>query len=286
MECPACLQVLPKKYWRPSQWICGAVTEHFSQCKVCDGLLAAPYWLAAPAASPPPATAPVAAPAPDTVPTVRSMPSTPNVPTEALELIELLTHFKADTCTVFVYKWMELPRALRKEYSYSGAIRCRCDTDPQHYRCPRKKDCYFDPTNWVYALTMRLMMPNLMKEVDWNMETIGDIFESILGLHYMVDNGLKRVSMCTATHIGTVSDILEEFVWWTWRLCEAIDDTDRVLVWVTWIIDMVADRQRKDDHVNHTVVYHEPRDEFDLQPRCKRLGNLIRPKSSDRQAVI
>ena len=106
------------------------------------------------------------------------------------------------------------------------------------------------------------------------METIGDIFESILGLHYMVDNGLVRVSMYTTAHLGTVSAIFEEFVWCTWRLCEAIDD-DRVPAWATWITDMVAYRQKKDDHINNIVVFTEPRDKFTLQPRPKLLGSLM-----------
>ena len=72
-------------------------------------------------------------------------------------------------------------------------------------------------------------------------------------------------------------DDVASMVWCTWRLCEAIgnDDTGRVPVWATWITDMVAYRQRKDDHINNIVVYHEPRDKFDLQPRRKSLGNLI-----------
>ena len=84
----------------------------------------------------------------------------------------------------------EPPRVVRKEYSYSGAVRCRDPSDPQHYHCPIGKQAYFDPSNWVYAMALRLMMPKLVQEVEWNNETKGDIFESILGCHYLVANGL------------------------------------------------------------------------------------------------
>ena len=113
-----------------------------------------------------------------------------HVPKQALELIDLLIDFRSDFASKFVYKWMELPRAVRKEYSYNGAIRCRNSSDPHHYHCPIEKQAYFDPTNWVYAVTLRLMMPKLVQEVEWNNETKGDIFESILGCHYLVANGL------------------------------------------------------------------------------------------------
>ena len=85
---------------------------------------------------------------------------------------------------------MELPRAVRREYSYSGAVRCRDSSDPQHYHGPIEKEGYFDPSNWAYTMALRLMMPKLVQEVEWNNEAKGDIFESILSCHYLVANGL------------------------------------------------------------------------------------------------
>ena len=169
----------------PVQWVCGAVTEHFSQCKICDGILAAPYWLAAP---------------------VHPMHSTPDTPKEALELIELLTHFRSGNCAKVVYRWLELPPAMRRACSHDGAIKCRVDTDPKHYFCPIKEQCYFDPSLWVYSVTLRLMMPKMMQEVGWNKQTIGELFESIFGLHYLVDNGLvrKRCESHNQTHRHSV----------------------------------------------------------------------------------
>ena len=240
-----------------------------------------PYWMdhnPAPAPAPDPAPAPERAP--DRAPErARPMPETcpDHVPKEALDLIELLIHFRSDMCSSFVYKWMELPRRVRKEYSYNGAIKCRDFSDPKHDFCQIERQHYFDPTNWVYALTMRLMMPKMMKEVNWNNETKGDIFESILGCHYLVAHGLVKEPVgAFEQHIGTVSAIFEAFVWCTWRLCDAIGNhnPDSILRWVTWIIDMVADRQRKDEAIG-TIVLHETLDEFEFEPRCKSKGYLI-----------
>ena len=127
---------------------------------------------------------------------------------------------------------------------------------------------------------MRLMMPKMMKEVNWNNETKGDIFESILGCHYLVANGLVKEPVdALEKHIGIVSAIFEDFVWYTYRLCDRFGNnghghTDKVLHWVAWIIDMVAYRQRKDDDIG-TIVLQEALDEFAFEPRCKSKGNLI-----------
>ena len=239
-----------------------------------------PYWTSSNGSTCHSSAAPAPAPAPARAPTVRPMPDLgpAHVPQDALELIERLIHFRSDVCSQFVYKWMELPRKVRKTYSYDGAIKCRSTNDPKHYFCQIEQINYFDPSNWVYAVTMRLMMPEMMKEVNWNNETKGDIFESILGYKYSVANGLEKkpVGAALSRHIGIVAAIFEEFVWYTWRLCDSIgyNNSDRVLQWVKWIIDMVAYRQMKDNNVG-TLILHERPDEFVFRPRCKGQGNLI-----------
>jgi hypothetical protein len=71
----------------------------------------------------------------------RPMPETglTHVPKQALELIELLIDFRSEFASRFVFKWMDLPRAVRQEYSYCVAIRCRDSSDPQHYHCTFKR---------------------------------------------------------------------------------------------------------------------------------------------------
>ena len=92
----------------------------------------------------------------------------------------------------------------------------------------------------------------------------------------MVAHGLAEGPVGVSKQkIGLVSAIFEDFVWQTWRLCHAIgkNNTDRVLQWVTWIIDMVAYLQSKDDDIG-TVVLHETPDELEFEPRSKSKGNL------------
>jgi len=120
-----------------------------------------------------------------------------------------------------------------------------------------------------------LMMPKMMQEVEWNNETKGDIFESILGCHYLVANGLMTDDVDSLKkHSGIASAIFEAFVWHTWQLCVAIgnDKTDVALRWVNWMIDMVAYRQMKDNDVGLIVVREIP---VEFEPRCKSKGNLI-----------
>ena len=201
------------------------------------------------------------------------MPSTPpDVPKEALDLIELLVHFKAGIFSQFVYKWMELPFRVRKMLSYNGAIKCRDPEDPKHYFCQFTKQTYFDPTNWVYAVTMRLMLPKMVQEVSWNNETKGDIFEAMLGLNYLVANGLvnQHVGALTSKSIGSMSAIVEEFVWHTWRLCDELCDGGEVVNWITWIIDMVAYRQMKDDYIR-PIILDDSLEKMSYEPRCKSL---------------
>ena len=76
-----------------------------------------------------------------------------------------------------------------------------------------------------------------------------------------------------------MSAIFEDFVWYTYRLCDRFGNnghghTDKVLEWVAWIIDMVAYRQRKDEAIG-TIVLTETDFDFDFEPRSKSKGNLI-----------
>ena len=200
--------------------------------------------------------------------------STVEIPEEADWLIELLLRFKSNKCSDFVYRWMDLPKKTRKVYSYNGAIRCQDDSDPKHYFCDKGQQHYFDPTNWVYALAMRMMLPHMMKEVEWNNETKGDIFESIMGCHYMVSHGCPVNTMTSLErNIGPVAAIFEAFAWGAHRLCRSIGHHDPELIvrWATWIIDMVAYRQRRDEAIG-TIVLDDDLDTYDfnlVEPRIK-----------------
>ena len=81
--------------------------------------------------------------------------------------------------------------AYRKMLSYSGAVRSRIPTDPVHYVDPSTQEKYFDPTNWVYGLLLRLLAPGLEKQ-NWNDETRGDIMEAFLGCHHVLQQNDPR----------------------------------------------------------------------------------------------
>ena len=247
-------------------------------------------WWKTSAEQRPPASNSSAMPCPDrdssgeSSPKKKSRTTVEKIPEEAHQLVELLLYFKSDKCSAFLYQWMDLPRRTRKLYSYNGAIRCQDNSDPRHYHCKIDDQHYFDPTNWVYALAMRIMMPEMMKEVHWNNETKGDIFESILGCNYLVSHGFtassKRRLTSLETHIGAVSAIFEAFAWFTHKLCLSVghQDPDLILRWATWILDMVAWRQKRDSAVGTIVVVEDIDDyDFDLEPRTKchalRMGN-------------
>ena len=277
MQCPTCLDELPKRFFRPSQWYgFSVVTDEFFQCKICDGILRRPEWWSNSRSTSHSSRTSSSAMRQRAL-TVRPMPETglDHVPKEALELIELLVDFKSEFSSTFVYKWMELPRLVRKDFSYNGAVRCRGSTDPVHYHCRIGNQNYFDPSNWVYAVAMRLMMPRMMNEVQWNDETKGDIFESILGCHYLVANGLMSDDVGSLKkHSGIVSAIFEAFAWHTWQLCVAIgnDSTDEALRWVTWIIDVVAYRQMRDKDIGLIIMHEKP---VEFEARCKSKGHLV-----------
>ena len=83
-----------------------------------------------------------------------------------------------------VEAWVSrVPKEMRKTVSHSGAIRSRRQA-PTHYVCPDTGERYFDPCNYIYALAFNMLFPQLVEMYNWNQETKGDIFESLLGLAY------------------------------------------------------------------------------------------------------
>ena len=204
-----------------------------------------------------------------------------HVPVEALELIELMTGFNTDRASKFVEAWMDLPHEVRKAWSHSGAVQCRNATDPMHYHCHLDGRTYFDPGNWIYAVSLSLMCPELMAYVNWNYETKGDICESIMGCHYMVEHGLVTGATGESLEFphlqkysGITSAIVDAYAWYVWRLCRKVG-ADEMLVWIDWAIDMVRYREHKaradssslaELRLDTLAEYHGPKE--------KRLGHL------------
>ena len=197
-----------------------------------------------------------------------------HVPKQALELIDLLIDFRSEFASIFVYKWIELPRAIRKEYSYSGVVRCRDSSDPQHYHCTFEKQAYFDPSNWVYAMAFAFNDAKtgaggrLEQRNEGRYRRIHS-WLPLLGSEWFTD----RNSGFLGKKCGVVGAIFEAFAWHMWQLCDAVSNEGPgvVLKWVNWISDMVAFRQARDTDIGLMVVQEIP---TEFEPRCKRNGHL------------
>ena len=70
---------------------------------------------------------------------------------------------------------------------------------------------YFDPGNLVYMFAMRLVFENVftVEGMNWNAETVGDIFESILGLSWLRKSQQPAPNTAIAEWIDPKSAIAE-----------------------------------------------------------------------------
>ena len=76
---------------------------------------------------------------------------------------------------------MQLPRAVRKDGSYDGAMRCQ-GQDRVDWTDPATGTQYWDAGNYIYARALHLAMlyrPHTF-DMPWNEETLGDIVECAL----------------------------------------------------------------------------------------------------------
>ena len=91
----------------------------------------------------------------------------------------------------FMEQWIsEVPHASRKDWSHFGALRRQNSSDPRSSDGGAPQEAqYFDPGNWHYATSMRLLWPS---HSIWNQETVGDIVESLLGLQYLLAHGMVQ----------------------------------------------------------------------------------------------
>ena len=113
LQCPTCGKCRPRRCWKPSQWISTLpVIHNYFQCRVCDGEI--PEW-------PgygwiPNASDPTVRPTP--MFTIRPKPlpmpqfcGHEDIPTEALQLQDLITNMDTKVFSHLVQAWMDMPRA-------------------------------------------------------------------------------------------------------------------------------------------------------------------------------
>jgi hypothetical protein len=170
MQCPVCNCLRYSRSWKPSQWAAySAVINDFNCCKECsaDG-----YTVAA--------------------------GEQENSFAELAEVwcrLELKAGLR-DKLLLVVQEWMSnIDHKTRKNWSHFGALRKRSADDStalvpwssadasQSSDDAYDKTAWFDPGNHCYWLVFKALWPTY--SLEWNKETVGDIFESMLGLHYL-----------------------------------------------------------------------------------------------------
>ena len=129
-------------------------------------------------------------------------------------------------------RWMMMPHSTRKHFSYYGGIRLRDGEeqlsliDPHagcqahgRERCTSTGDLYHDPGNFVYGLAMRVMWPEFLEGwQQYNNETIGDVFEGILGHWYLQKHNWSQDGL----HAHA---LLEEYLYWVFQFACAAKDS-------------------------------------------------------------
>ena len=136
----------------------------------------------------------------------------------------------------FIVQWMDMPGGRRKWLSYYGGFRRRAihrscgrhekllsplrDEKPRPHYDDEK---FFDPGNYVYSLGTRLLWPQLRNEHHWNAETLGDIWESLLGYAALPEEMLRSMSIERSSKTTLLSKSLarwiDAYMYSVYRLC-------------------------------------------------------------------
>ena len=213
MECPRCGELRYKRSWKPSQWQgSSAYTDQFNCCRVCHPeCLYVDY-------------------------------------SELIDAWQVMVHCASHLChgplcatswlEEFIVGWMELPRHDRKWLSYYGGIRRRLPTCPTggtrvegvlspfaDEEIPRDHHDpqVFDPGNWIYRLATRMLVPQLLETYHWNAETVGDIWESLLGYAALPQKMLHKVAIQRSSETEqwakSFAQWIDAYVYSVYRFC-------------------------------------------------------------------
>lgn len=150
MQCPVCQQTRYSSDWKGSQWLAWSpVTIDFNCCRRCSPSGVHATWSELEAAL-------------------------DELRRRRVAVTELF-HSKSGFDR-FIEDLMDNVSARdRKELSYYGAL----------VASPGGVRQQFDPGNWQYLQGMLLISPVLVARRGWNAETVGDIWEAILGYRYL-----------------------------------------------------------------------------------------------------
>ena len=165
MNCPVCNVKRYSRQWKPSQWKAStAVTDRFNCCKSCSayGVFATIEGLE------------------------KAFAELSCMRSNVAQIFPSRASFNA-----FIEDWMANNSAVRRKHlSHYGCLSYDVSksTIPQSSSGERVHfvvDGGFDPGNWTYMAGMKLVAHDLVSKHDWNAETVGDIFEGLLGYRHL-----------------------------------------------------------------------------------------------------
>jgi hypothetical protein len=138
----------------------------------------------------------------------------------------------------FISDWMKrLPRRVRKGLSHRGCLDIHGGS--------------YDPGNWIYYLAMKFLLPELLEYEDWNNQTVGDIWESLLAstedggfakwMRRYLNDCVAFFELVTPEKFNTLWSshgrriTFEDFQEWLWteRLLDTPDGS-------TWVVSAVS----------------------------------------------
>ena len=121
-----------------------------------------------------------------------------------------------------------------------------------------------------------------MAQVDCNLETKGDICQSIMGAHYIWSVTVPRfqrhvLEQCDARfgdRLKYCSELIDSFTWHTYQLHLETGD-EQMLTWVHWIVSVVSWRKHHMDIFDPAALVLPINDEVVKGPRDKSNGFLF-----------
>ena len=123
-------------------------------------------------------------------------------------------------------KWLSYYGGLRRRASHRSCGWHEKLLSPLKNEKPRSHYDYekvFDPGNYVYDLGTRLLWPQLRKENHWNAETVGDIWESLLGYASLSEAMLCSMSIARSSETTLLSESfarwIDCYMYSVYRLC-------------------------------------------------------------------
>ena len=103
--------------------------------------------------------------------------------------------------------------------------------------CPHSGQGYFDPSNAIYATALRFLAPRTLNR-DWNIETLGDICESLMGFEYQLRHTQRPDPLNMFESVADVSFILERTTSLTYRLYKIAGE--EFYAWCNCIVSRAA----------------------------------------------